>query len=408
MTHRQTLEHLKPIVQYFQDYTNLDKHSPGFGLTSDHTQNPDRASISASGFMVCAMILGAHYGWIETQKAQEILKNTVESLSRMNHFKGIFPHFLDRNTALRYGRCEYSTIDTTLMIMGLLAVDVYCNDAPTTQRVQRLLERIDYEAFKTTYQGKKVFAMSYNELEHGDYTQAGTGFIYQWHMYAEQLMKYWLYPGDDALELYHNLEFHIGSYGDYSYRYSPGNTLFIYHFPLAFLNLKDAFDDRGFSPYLNAQKATLSHRQASIDLMSQYRTFGPHAFGFNASDTPQGYRVFHGLPNVHDKIVTDGTVAPFSVVGSLPYLGDSIWESIEYLKTIPGLYGPYGFMDAFNQENGLWVSDKIISIDKGLELLSLDAADEGIIHALIAKHPAIKAGFKRLKYTIRGDSHGND
>jgi hypothetical protein len=95
------------------------------------------------------------------------------------------------------------------------------------------------------------------------------------------------------------------------------------------------------------------------------------------------------------------------VVGSLPYIGESLWESIDYLKKIPGLYGPYGFMDAFNQENGLWISQKIISIDKGLELLSFDAVYEGLIHHLVMNNPRIIKGLKRLQFRKRGTQNGN-
>jgi hypothetical protein len=407
MTHSQTLDHLRPIVQYFLDFTNLDPLSPGYGLTSDHTANPERASIAASGFMLCAVILGAHYGWIEPDRAQTIVHQSVASLRALEHHGGFLPHFLDRHSGTRFGRSEYSTIDTLLMLMGALASDQYAADPQVSQDVDILLKRIDYQAYTTQYEGKKVFAMSYNDLPGGDYVKEAPGYIYHWHMYAEQLMMYWLYPGADALEFYRNLEHLEGVYQGERVRYSPGNTLFVYHFPLAFLNLKGWVDADGFSPYINAQAATRAHRQLSIDLHPEFKTFNPHAFGFNASDTPQGYRVFHGLPNVRDTYTTDGTVAPFSVVGALPFLGDEIWKSIDYLKSIPGLYGAYGFQDAFNQENGLWISDKIISIDKGLELLSFDAAHEGIIQNLIAQHPQILAGFKRLKYSYRGEPNGN-
>lgn len=407
MTYKRTLEHLKPIIQYFKDYTNLDPKSKGFGLTSDHSMKRERSSIAATGFMICAFILGAHHQVMEEKETKGILKKIVDSLLEINHFKGFFPHFLDRQEGTRYGTSEYSTIDTMLLFMGLLALDQYCDDEIISKKVERILDRVDYEAFTTLYNGKKVFAMSYNDLANGDYVQNKPGYIYSWHMYAEQLMMYWLYPKDDTLEFYQNLEIEEGTYKDILYRYSPGNTLFIYHFPLAFLDLKNAYDINGFSPYENAKKATMAHRQLSIDLMKDYKTFNTQAFGFNASDTPQGYRVFHGLPNKSGVIHTDGTVAPFSVVGALPYLGETVWESIEYLKTIPGLYGQYGFMDGFNQEQGLWISDKIISIDKGLELLSFDAADQGIIQGLIREHPRIKSGFKRLNFTIRGNFNGH-
>jgi hypothetical protein len=60
-------------------------------------------------------------------------------------------------------------------------------------------------------------------------------------------------------------------------------------------------------------------------------------------------------------------------------------------------------MDAFNIiDNSLWVSDKIISIDKGLEMLSFDIYLDHVIHDLVSSHPRILSGLKRLEFIKRG------
>jgi hypothetical protein len=390
---------LLDTTQFFNDFTNFNKDSKGFGLTSDSNINPKRASIAATGFMLCSLILRHHYHLLDKHSVLEIGHQTLDTLLEMKHFKGFLPHFLDRETGVRLEKTEYSTIDTMLALLGVLALDQFLDDPLFRDKTNQLFDRIDFEAFIKTYNHKKVFAMAYNNHPKGDYVTDQIGFIYQWHMYAEQLMMYLLYDSDDALELYDAIEKPIGQYKDIAYVYSPGNTLFIYQFPLAFIPLKGYIDLKGFSIYDNAVQAIKGHRALSIDLSETYKTFSKHAFGFNASHTKHGYRVFHAIPNETNKVITDGTVAPFGVVGSLPFLGDEILESIDYLKSIPNLYQKYGFMDAFHiSDDSIWVSDMIISIDKGLEMLSFDAYLDHIIGDLIISHPRIIKGLHRLQF----------
>lgn len=388
---------------FFNDFTNLNTHSKGFGLTSDTNLNPNRASIAATGFMLCGLILRYHYDALDKDTVSKIGHQTLDTLLNMNHFKGFLPHFLDRETGLPLEKTEFSTIDTMLAVMGVLAVDQFLDDPSFRDKTNQLFDRIDFQAFIKLYNNKKVFAMSYNNHPKGDYVNDNTGYIYQWHMYAEQLMMYLLYDFDDALELYNAIEKPLGSYKDIHYVYSPGNTLFIYQFPLAFIPLKGYVDLHGFSIYDNALQAIKGHRALSIDLSNTHQTFSKHAFGFNASHTKHGYKVFHAIPNETNEVITDGTVAPFGIVGSLPFLGDDILESLKYLKSIPNVYQTYGFMDAFHiSDSGLWVSDMIISIDKGLEMLSFDAYLDHIIHDLIIKHPRIVKGLIRLQFKKGG------
>ena len=192
---------LSKTKNFFMDYTNFDKLSTGYGLTSDHSLNPERASIAATGFMFCALIIAHHYDQLTKDDLIERANRTVDALLKMNHHHGFFPHFMSRSDGERFKKSEYSTIDTMLMIMGLIAIDSYINDPDFSKKAQTLIDRIDWKSYLTTYQGKKVFAMSYNDLDQGDYVTGKAGYIYHWHMYAEQLMMYVLYPEDDALEL---------------------------------------------------------------------------------------------------------------------------------------------------------------------------------------------------------------
>jgi hypothetical protein len=251
--------------------------------------------------------------------------------------------------------------------------------------------------------GKDMLYMAYNPNKDGDYVEGKPGYIHHWDMFAEQLMMYVMIAGssyhDKALSLYEGFERKVGTYDDISYIYSPGNSLFVYQFPLAWLNLKNYQDHEGISWYDNAKKATLAHQKACIHHMHQFKTFSPYLFGCTASHTPFGYRVYGALPNTMGKIDTDGTVAPFGMIGSLPFLPETILKSIEDMLKIDGLSGPYGFYDAFNFEKDThWISSRYYAINKGLELLMINAYLYQDIYDLFNEHPLIKKGFEVLKW----------
>jgi len=390
-------------TNFFRDYTNFDETSNGFGLTSDHNLQPDRASIASTGYMLCSLIIQVEHQIMSKKDALFKSRKTLETLLNLDHYDGFYPHFLDRKTGTVFGKSEYSTIDSMLLLMGVLAVDQYFQDETIHQYTHQLLERIKWKNWLTTYQGKKVFYMAYNPHPKGDYIKDVPGYIYHWHMYAEQLMMYVLYPYDDAYELYYNMERNISTYKNQTYIYSPGNTLFVYQFPHVFLDFKDYTDHDGHSWHDNTKKAIYGHQQLCMDLSNTYQTFSSTRFGMNASDTPNGYRVYHAIPNYDNKVTTDGTVSPFGLVGVLPYDEQLGLATIESMLEIKGLNSPYGFYDSFNLEHETWISQKFIGIDKGHEMLSLDLYLNQTIQRLITHHPKVQEGYKRLRFKKKGE-----
>lgn len=393
---------------FFKDYTNFTPGSKGFGLTSDHNLDPSRASIASTGYMLCSLIIGHENLLLTRNEALYKTIHTLKTILALPHHDGFYPHFLNRETAEIYGKSEYSTIDSMLLLMGVLAVDAYFKDLEVTTMTQQLLNRIQWKKWLTTYQNKKVFYMAYNPHPKGDYITGAPGYIYHWHMYAEQLMMYFLYPYEDAYELYKNMEKIEGSYASHTYIYSPGNTLFIYQFPHVFINFKDYVDDANISWFENSKQAIYGHQQLSMDLQKTYQTFSQTRFGFNASDSPLGYRVFHALPNHDQKVMTDGTVAPFGLVGTLPFDEALGIAAITSMLEIRHLDSPYGFYDSFNLEHDPWISKKYIGIDKGHEMLSLDLYLNQTIQNLITNHPIIQKGYERLKFIKKEVHHGHD
>lgn len=386
---------------YFRTYTNLNPESKGFGLVLDHSEKQHVASIAGTGFYLSSLVIGVENGWINRQDALNEAILTATTLRDLPHAYGFFAHFLTFETGLRHGKTEYSTIDTALCLCGLLTVDSYFKDSELSRLTSHLMNRIQWDDFIFERAGKTLLHMAYNPDKDGAYVESRPGFIHQWDMFAEQLMMYVMIAGQrhpKALPLYEGFSRVMGSYQGIEYIYSPGNALFVYQFPLAWLDLKNKKDHQGISWFENAQKATLAHQQFAIS-HPQFKTFSKDFFGCSASDTPHGYRVWGAYPNSDNRLNTDGTVAPFSMIGSLSMCPDVVMDSIKSMKKVPGLWGPCGFYDAFNFEGETpWISKRYYAINKGLELLMVNAYLNQDVYRSFMKHPLIQTGLEVLKW----------
>ena len=394
--------------KYFQDYSNFDDLSNGYGLTVDHSERLDVASIAATGFMLSSLVIGVKENYISYEEAKDKVIKTLKTLhEHIPHEFGFFAHFIDIHTGQRHKQSEYSTIDTVLALCGILTVDSFFKDEIIASLTQSIITRIDWQSFIFKRQDKTLFKMAYNPDKGGSYVLDKPGFIHQWDMFAEQLVMYVIFAGlHDDVELSKNLYQGFNrlwlKFDQYQFIGSPHNTLFVYHFPLAWLNLKDYVDPNGISWFENAKLAILSHQYSAIKYQIEFFGFSKYFFGCNASDTPKGYRVFGSIPNVSQKLDTDGTIASYSLIGSIPFIPEIIDESIRLMKKIPNLEGPYGFYDAFNMtKEDIWISKRYISIDKGLELLMLDAYLNQHVYQEFMNHPIIKKGLSVLNFRTK-------
>ncbi len=390
--------------QYFQDFSNFNKEENGYGLTPDHSKKQGIASIAATGFMLSSLVIGVEQGYIPREKAYEQAIGTLKTLyTNVSHYNGFFAHYVNVKTGIRHKLSEYSTIDTAIALCGVITIDSYFNQSELSEIAKNILDRVNWQDFIHQKKGKKLLYMAYNPDKEGAYARGQSGYIHQWDMFAEQLMMYVIIGGskysEHAKELYEGFDRVFGTYEDLSFIHSPGNALFIYQFPLAWFDLKNIVDADGISWFDNAALATRAHQKCSINYQETFKTMNQYYFGFTASDTPEGYRVYGALPNVENKINSDGTIAPFGIIGSLPLTPDIVLPAIARLNEIKGLWGKYGYYDAFNLENiKPWISKRYYSLDKGLELLMVNAYLSQDVYHSFMNHPIIVKGMEALQW----------
>jgi hypothetical protein len=122
------------------------------GLVPDRWPTPSFASIAAVGFALSAYPVGVARGYITREQARERTLTTLRFFAGLPQgpgragvagHKGFFYHFLDMKTGLRFGRCELSTVDTALLLMGALHVQSFFDGEQADEaRIRNLVDEI--------------------------------------------------------------------------------------------------------------------------------------------------------------------------------------------------------------------------------------------------------------------------
>ncbi|MBO9371672.1 MAG: hypothetical protein J7575_11415 [Chloroflexi bacterium] len=398
------LNELRASIQFFLDFTNLAEGSAGFGLTVDSTRKPAVASIASTGFALTAWVIATERGLLDRQTARRVTRGTLRTLlERAAHWHGFFAHFLEMQTAARYGQCEYSTIDTALCLNGVLTAAAYFQDAEIADLAAQLLHRVDWNAIIFEKEGTALFYMAYNPDADGDYVTGEPGLIGQWDMAAEQKMMYLQAAPrvgpDMARRLYRGFRRDVGYHDGQPIIINPQGTLFAYQFSEAWLDVARFRDPDGVDWFENTRRAAQAHRAFCIANASRFKTYGEHSWGLSAGDSPHGYDVF-GAPPCLGEPHHDGTVSIYAAVACLPFLPDETAALVEYLyHHHPQTWGPYGFFDAYNLDvTPPWYSRTLYAIDKGLSLVMIENHLTRLVWDVYTSSPYIRQALKILGF----------
>lgn len=406
---RQSLleQELRGSINFLLDYTNLNPQSPGFGLTVDATKDLRIASIAATGFALTGWVIACERGWLTRQRALEITRGTLRTLlHQVPHQHGFFAHFLDMETAERWGKCEYSTIDTALCLNGVITAAAYFRDNEVQELADAILKRVNWPFIIFEDAGQSLFYMAYNPDREGDYVEGEPGYISRWDMAAEQKMMYLQAAGQIeptlARRLYAGFRRDKRIFNAQDVIVNPGGNLFAYQFSEAWLDTARYLDPDGIDWFENTRRASLANRQFAIDQASQFKTYGANSWGSSAGDSPWGYDV-SGAPPALLEIKPNGTVSIYGALSSLPFVPDQVMEMLEHLyREHPQTWGKYGFFDSYNLDvDPPWYSSALYGIDKGCSMLMVENYLTRLIWDTYTNSPGIQKALSVLGFTKR-------
>lgn len=132
-----------------------EQADPGTGLVLDRARTDgsphdethrDVASIAATGFGLTALSIAAERHWIARRDARERVRATLRFFAdRARQEHGWFYHWLDRGTGERRWNSEISSIDTALLLGGVLTARQYFRDDTEIYALAtKIYERVDF------------------------------------------------------------------------------------------------------------------------------------------------------------------------------------------------------------------------------------------------------------------------
>ena len=144
-----------------------EQASPVTGQVLDRARNdlggardPRRmASIAATGFGLSALCIADRRGYLPHDQVVERVKTTLDwHLNKFPQVHGFFYHFSDIESGARWRDVELSSIDTSLLLCGVLTAREYFDDKTIQSLAQQIYERVDWPWMLN---GGKTFSMGW-------------------------------------------------------------------------------------------------------------------------------------------------------------------------------------------------------------------------------------------------------
>jgi len=342
------------------------------------------ASIAATGFGLTALCIGEQRGYIPRGAAVERVVAALRFLwKKLPHHRGFFYHFANINTGERVWDSEVSSVDTAILLCGVLACREHFHHPGITELANLIFNRVDW-----TWLSEDT-----SLLPHGWTPELGF-LASRWDYYSELMMMYLLGLGSSAYPLkeetwnaWKRLTFeyegmrYIGSFA----------PLFVHQYSQAWFDFRGKRDK--YADYFqNSVIATEVHRRFCLELGKQFPDYSEDLWGITASDSEYGYVIWGGPPAVGP---IDGTVVPSATGGSLPFLPQA---TLRVLKNIRSRYSSawneYGFVNAFNPLKN-WYDPDVIGIDTGITMLMAENLRTGFVWDTFMRAPEAQRGMER-------------
>lgn len=377
-----------------------DSHT---GLTHDRARadgsplderHRDIASIATTGFALTALCIAAERGWISEREARERIRTTLHFFAEVApHEHGWFYHWVDVTTGERRWNSEVSSIDTALLLAGVLtARGRFQNDAEIVKLSTQIYERVDFQWMLNNHPLL---------LSHG--WKPESGFLKpRWDTYSEDTILYLLAIGSPTHAItprsWYALKRERMKYYGYEYFTSARVPLFMHQYAHLWIDYRGRRENAGqrIDYFANSIAATRAHREFCTRLASEFpKSYSSEVWGITASDSVEGYVAWGGPPR--DPAI-DGTIVPCAAGGSLQFTPDISLRALRTMKEKFGerVYGRYGFVDAFNPTTD-WVNTDVIGINIGPILLSAENLRTGNVWRWFMRNAEIPKAMELIK-----------
>jgi hypothetical protein len=381
--------------------------NPSNGLIKDRSASGAPCSIASVGFGLSSICVAIDRGWISRDDGRIRVLTTLktfwekpqgrDAFGRIG-YKGFFYHFLDMNTAWRTWNSELSSIDTALLLAGILDTKQYFTTAePSETQIRALADSIYYRVdwnWMRNFQPNVIGGWSPEK-----------GFEnWWWRGYNEAMILCILGLGSPThplpLSIWNAWTIGYSWQTHYGYSYVNFPPLFGHQYSHCWIDFRNIQDNymrqRGIDYFENSRRATLAARAYCMANPQSRVGYGENVWGITACDGPNGYNARGAPPEQND----DGTIAPTAAGGSMPFTPTESIAALRYMYDTyrDKIWMKYGFRDAFNLTVNWWDTD-VIGIDEGPIVLMIENYRTQKVWKRFMQNPDIQRGLHAAGFT---------
>ena len=419
------------------DYFLKQTH-PRNGLVADTSRPGSPISIAVVGFALSVYPVAVERGWIARHAAVQRTLAALRFFSGSDQSgavastgcHGFYFHFLDIETGQRTWQSELSSIDTALLIVGMLTAAAYFTsatpaEAELRQLANALFDRVDWH---WAQQDDDAVALGW---------KPECGFLnYGWQGYNEAIVLYALGLGSSTHPLTTaSFEAWTVTYqweNLYGIDFLYAGPLFVHTFSHAWIDFRGIRDrfmrEKNCDYFENSRRAAQVQRQYAIRNPHGFNGYDQDRWGLSAGDGPSvrpqlvagrrqsfdGYAA-RGVPWGPD----DGTITGSSIAASLVFAPEIALPALRKLfDGTPDDPGRSVRASGFNATAGVtgiddsegtdgnsmdgnqgWVSEGEFGLDQGIIILMIENFRSGLPWRLGRGIPCLRAGLKRAGFT---------
>ncbi len=353
------------------------------------------ASIAATGFGLAALCIAEKRGFQPRAQVLEQVRRTLRFHAHtLPNVHGFFYHFNDVNTGARIANNEVSSIDTSLLLCGILTARAHFHDDAEIHDLATLIyNRVDWPwMLNGPNDGKTTFSMGWHPE---------SGFLSaRWAHYCELMMIYLLaigsptHPVDPAC--WYAWTRPVIHYQGLSY-ISGNDPIFTEQYSQAFFDFRHK-RDRYANYFTNSITATRAHEAFCLSLGKPY---SPDYWGISASDYIHGYTAWGG-PDAerqrlrpHRRLASFPTPPPARSPSSPKPASASSAPSKPTTATRPTA-ATASATPSTPQAN--WYDPDVFGIDLGISVVQAENLRTGFVWDTFSRNPEVPLAFQRAGF----------